>query len=182
MILIISTCKNKFHELEFVKPIEDILKANNIKFQTKHYSQISQKDINNSNKIIISGTSLTDNEFIKSDNLKKFSWIRTYNKPILGICAGAHIIGLTFGGNLKSKKQIGMIKITFNKEFLGIKDLQEVYNLHGLYVDFKKLKDFDIYAENQCPQAIKHKKLPIYCTLFHPEIRQKEMIINFAKL
>ena|SRR3989338_8606371 len=182
MILIISTCANSLHELEFVNPIEDILKSNNINFQTKHYTQITEKDIKYSDKIIISGTSLADNEFLKPNNLKKFSWIKSYNKPILGICAGAHIIGLAFGGKLKKKKQIGMIKIAFNKEFLGIKDIQEVYNLHGLYVDFKKVKDFEVYAENQCPQAIKHRKLPIYCTLFHPEVRQKAMIINFAKL
>lgn len=151
-------------------------------FKTISYFDITESDINRSDKIIISGTSLKDNKFLKKENIKKFNWIKSYNKPVFGICAGAHIIGLAFGGKLKKKKQIGMVRVRFRKEFLGIKDIQEAYNLHGLYVDFKRLEDFKIYAQNQCPQAVKHKKLPIYCALFHPEVRQKETIVNFARL
>ena len=36
-ILIISTCKEKLHELEFVKPIEKILLKNEIQFSTINY-------------------------------------------------------------------------------------------------------------------------------------------------
>ena len=72
MILLINICNEKLHELEFVKPIEDILNKNNIEFKTKHYSKIIKNDLK-SDKIIICGTSLKDNDFLK--NLKYFEWL-----------------------------------------------------------------------------------------------------------
>ncbi|HRZ85354.1 MAG TPA: hypothetical protein P5277_01105 [Candidatus Paceibacterota bacterium] len=180
MILIISTCKDSLHELEFVKPIEDILKVNNIQFLTISYKNISDKYLSNTDKIIISGTSLADNAFLEKENIKKFDFVKNYDKPMLGICAGAHIVGLKFGGTLKKQKQIGLIDVNFKKEFLGLSGNQEVYNLHGLYS--KLNNNFEIFAFNKCPQAFKHKTKEIYGVLFHPEVRQKELIKNFSDL
>ena len=73
MILIINICKEKLHYYEFVKPIEDIVKAYELKYFTKHYKEIGKKDLNKCSKIIICGTSLKDNEF--SDK-KNFAWNR----------------------------------------------------------------------------------------------------------
>ena len=180
MILVIDICREKMHKLEFVNPIENILKGCKINYSTKHYIKITQKDLEKSDKIIICGTSLKDNDFFKY--IGKFDWIKSCNKPILGICGGMHIIGLIFGGKLKNKKQIGKISIYFKKQFLGIKGEKQVYSLHGLFVNFKKLKEFEIYAENQCEQAVKHKQKEIYGVLFHPEVRNKEMVKKFCDL
>jgi len=69
MILLINICKEKLHELEFVKPIENILNKNKIEFQTKHYKKISKDDLN-ADKIVICGTSLKDKEYLEDiDNL-----------------------------------------------------------------------------------------------------------------
>lgn len=162
MILIISTCNEKFHELEFVKPIEDILSKNKIPFQVKNYKDITKKDLENSGRVIISGTSLKDNEFL--NNLKYFKWIKNYEKPILGICSGSHIIGLTFGYELKKNTQIGLKKINIKDSFLGLKGEKQVYHLHN----FKVL-----------PDIWKSKTKDIYCVLFHPEVRNKELIVYF---
>ncbi len=182
MILIISTCKEKFHELEFVKPIEDILKIKKIKFKTINYKELSNKDIESSDKIIITGTSLKDNDFIEKKNLKKFEFIKYYNKPILGICAGMHLIGILNCGKIKKQKQIGPLIIEFNENYLGIeKNIKhQVYSLHGLYIDFTKLNNFDIISYATCPQAVKHKTKEIYGVLFHPEVRNKEIILEFV--
>jgi len=180
MILIISTCKRKLHELEFVNSIGKVLKESNIKLFIKHYSKINQKDLNKADKIIISGTSLIDNDFIKKENRIKFKWIKSINKPILGICAGAHIIALIFRCKVSNKKQMGKIQVNFKKDFLGLtKGEYEVYNLHGLCP--KLNNKFEIYAQAQgCPQAFKHKTKQIYGVLFHPEVYQKDMIVNFC--
>ncbi|MFA5992841.1 MAG: hypothetical protein WC796_03995 [Candidatus Pacearchaeota archaeon] len=182
MILIISTCKNSLHELEFVRPIESILMENNISFLTKHYTNINKSDLTKAEKIIISGTSLADNDFLKKENLAKFNWIKTTNKPVLGICAGAEIVGLIFNSQLKEKKQIGLINVQFNNDFLSLKKgKHEVYNLHGLYPELNK--QFNVYAQaDSCPQSFKHKIKPIYGVLFHPEVRQKELIVSFSNL
>ena|SRR3989344_1433131 len=160
MVLLINVCKEKLHYYEFVKPIEDILKKNNLKFFTKHYKKISQKDLENADKIIICGTSLKDNEFL--EDIKKFGWIKSYNKPILGICGGAHVIGLILGNKLKKNKKIGLKEIGI-KNFLGINRKISVYELH----------QFRVFSEA-------YHKENIYTTLFHPEVRNKEIIANFC--
>jgi len=179
MILLINICKERLHELEFVKPIQDILLRNNIKFKIVHYKELKKIDIDNAKRIIICGTSLKDNDFLK--NMRLFFWIKSCNKPILGICGGMQVIGLVFRNNrLERKKQIGMYGVDFEKEFFGLQGRVEVYELHSRYI-VPNIRDFEILAVKQCPQAIKHKTKPFYGVLFHPEVRNKEMILKFAK-
>ena len=160
-ILIINICNEKLHKLEFVKPIEDILNENKIKFKTKHYKNLIKKDLL-TDKIIICGTSLRDNNFLK--NIKEFLWIKNYKKPLFGICGGSHIIGLISNHKLKNKKQIGLKEIKINK-FLGIQGKKQVYHLHNFQV---------------LPETFNQENF--YATLFHPEVRNKEIIVNFCNL
>jgi GMP synthase-like glutamine amidotransferase len=181
MILIISLCKEKLHYFEFVKPLEDILKKNDLEYFTKDYWDISKEDLEKSKKIIISGTSLSDNVFAK--NTDKFKWILNFNKPILGICGGMQIIGAVFGGKIKQQTEIGFYSEEFEKAFLGFSGRGEFYHLHNHSVDFSKIKDFEVYCENQkVTQAVKHKEKEIYGVLFHPEVRKKSLIVNFCLL
>jgi GMP synthase-like glutamine amidotransferase len=175
MILLVNICKEKLHYYEFVKPIEDILKNNKIKYFTKHYKKLNEGDLKNASKVIICGTSLKDNEFIKDINY--FLWIKDYQKPVLGICGGMQIIGLLFRGKLKNKTEIGFYNEDFNN-FFGLNEGQEVYHLHNNYVKFGS--DFKEYAKSKINQAVKHKGKEIYGVLFHPEVRQKPLIIKFC--
>ncbi len=177
MILIISTCAEKLHELEFVKPVERILEENKIHFFSKHYSDISEADLKKADKIIICGTSLKDNKFI--ENVNSFRWISNFNKPLLGICAGMQIISLIFYGKVKSKTEIGFYKENFTKEFLSLKGEQEVYHLHNNYTTLSK--EFESFTEGKIPQAIKHKSREIYGVLFHPEVRNRKLVEEFIK-
>lgn len=178
MILIISTNSEPLHELEFVKPIEKILSENEISFSIKHYSKLTEKDLQGEKKIIICGTSLKDNKFIKEIN--KFQWIKNFNKPILGICAGMQIISLIFGAKLKTKTEIGFYKENFTKDFLSLIGEHEVYHLHNNYATLPK--DFISFTKSEIPQAIKHKTKDIYGVLFHPEVRNKILIEEFVKI
>ena len=178
MILLIQICNKSFHYFEFVKPIEDVLKRNNIKFKLIHYKEVSEEIISKAEKIIISGTSLKDNGFV--EEIDCFEWIIKFDKPILGICGGMHILGMVFNGELKKQQEIGLNKIEFKRVFLGFKGEIEVYELHNFYAISN---EFDVYAESiNCPQAVKHKKCPYYGVLFHPEVRNKGLIVNFANL
>jgi GMP synthase (glutamine-hydrolysing) len=176
MILLINICKEKIHYFEFVKPVEDILNEIKCVFFVKNYKEVSEDDLKVCSKIIICGTSLKDNDFI--NNLKYFFWIKDFSKPLLGICGGMQVIGKVFKGEMLKKKEIGFYQENF-KNFLGLRGNQEVYHLHNYFIDFNKLKDFKIYSDSEIPQAIKHKKKPIYGVLFHPEVRQKKLILNF---
>lgn len=175
MILIVNICKEKLHYYEFVKPIEDVVKETN-ECRVKSYKTVEEKDFKEAEKIIISGTSLQDNEFLK--NIKSFDWIRDYGKPILGICGGMQIIGAIFNGQLRKKPEIGFYFENFKKSFLGLSGRQEVYHLHNFYITIPE--NFINYA-GKIPQAIRHKNKEVYACLFHPEVRQKDLIRNFCK-
>jgi GMP synthase (glutamine-hydrolysing) len=124
---------------------------------------------------------LKDNEFLK--DVKKFEWIKTFDKPILGICAGMQIIGVLFGGKIKKKTEIGFYSEIFENEFLGLKGKQEVYHLHNNFIAFDKLKEFNIYCYgNGISQSVKHRDREIFGVLFHPEVRQKDLIKRFVEL
>jgi GMP synthase-like glutamine amidotransferase len=177
MILLINISKERLHYYEFVKPIEDILKKENIEYHVKDYKDIENKDLVNSDKIIICGTSIYDNYYLK--HIKKFSWLKEINKPVLGICGGMQIIGLVFNGKLKKATEIGFFYERIKKEFFGLQGVLDVYHLHNNYVVLST--EFENYSDNKIAQVIKHRLKPIYGVLFHPEVRQRNIIINFAK-
>lgn len=180
-VLVLNICKEKLHYYEFVKPIEDTLEKVGIEFYTKHYTKFTDKDLK-ANRIIICGTSLKDKDYL--ENLNLFKWIDFYKKPILGICGGMQIISNHFKGDLVEKQEIGLNKVKFSKEFLGVKGKIEVYQLHNFSV--KPNGDyFEIIAlsgNKKIVQAIKHKEGPIYGAMFHPEVRNKKLIESFSKL
>ena len=178
MILIIKTPDRKLHDLEFVKPIEDILKRNNIKFISAHYSKINHELLKTADKIIISGTSLKDNTYL--DSINEFDWIKEFDRPILGICGGMHIIGLIYKGVIKKCQEIGLTKIFFNGDFLGFQGEHLVYELHNLNILSNEFNTLAL-SENSI-QAIKHKKKPFFGVQFHPEVRNKNLILNFVNL
>src|SRR3989338_919758 len=166
MILIINICKEKLHYLEFVKPIEDILRKEKIEYQTIYYKKITDKELLNKklNKIIICGTSLKDKEYL--ENLNYFKWIKfpklkgpagssLWDKPILGICGGMQIISLIFGGVLVENKEIGQTKIQFEKEFLNFKR-NEVYSLHNYAVINN---EFEVFAGSERLRGREKNKL-----------------------
>ena len=180
MILIINICKEKLHYYEFVKPVLDVFKGDGKRCFVRNYVDLSEDDFDKAKKIIICGTSLKDDWFIK--DFHKFDWLQDINKPVLGVCGGMQIIGLVFGGVLKEEIEIGFYTEVFKKEFLGLKDEVEVYHLHKNYVDFNHLGEFEVFDKGKLSQAVKHKKKDIYGVLFHPEVRQKELFLNFLNL
>lgn len=182
MILLINTSKEKLHFHEFVKPIGDILIKNNTEGFIRKYDCITKTDLKKASKIIICGTSLKDDEYLK--NVKFFEWMKNFNKPILGICAGMQIIQLVFNEDkkpfIKKQTEIGFFKEDFKKDFLGLDGAHEVYHLHNNYIE---LSSFFVESTNSIiPQAIKHKSKSIYGVLFHPEVRNKVLIKNFINL
>lgn len=180
-ILLVNVCKERLHYYEFVKPIENILSKNFVSFFVKSYNEIKNENLKKASHIIICGSFLDDFGYEK--DLRKFEWIKSFEKPILGICAGMQIIGSVFSGKSKKKTEIGFYSEDFKKEFLGLTGKQEVYHLHNNSIDFKQLKEFDIFAKSLgVVQAVKHKEKEIYGVLFHPEVRQKDLIKQFVGL
>jgi GMP synthase (glutamine-hydrolysing) len=127
---------------------------------------------------VLSGTTLKDHATLKL--VDKFNWIKTCGKPILGICAGMQTISLLFGEPLVKCLQIGMVEISIIKENPLFEGDFKAYELHNYSV--KQSQTFEVLAEStKCIQAIKHKQKNIYGLLFHPEVRNQEILRNFIQ-
>ncbi len=187
-VLIVKLNKEKLHDYEFVKPIVDIVKGNKLDFLVKDYRKVNSLDLKNCSKVIICGTSLADFEYLM--NIKNFEWIKDFDKPLFGICAGSQILVTLFGGRLfergkktLSRAEIGFVTCNFKKDFFGFKGNYSVYGLHQLGFGIGGKKSIlEPYAfSNKGLQAFKHKERSFYGALFHPEVRNKEIIVNFLK-
>ena len=177
MILIVDMNhkRNSLGFYEFVMPIVSIVSSAE-KCKILHYLDVDENDIKNCNGVILSGTPLKDNEFTK--NVEKFEWLKECEKPVLGICAGMQIIGLVFGSTLKKCKEIGMVEMETVRKNPLFSSKFKAYTLHNYTVE--PSKEFEIIAKSdKCVQGIKHRKKEIYGLLFHPEVRNKEIIKQF---
>ena len=89
------------------------------------------------------------------------------------------LLALSFDEQILNGKEIGLHTIIYKNEFLGEKGKKEVYALHNNYI---KLKTFETFAQSDLyPQAIKHPEKPLYGVLFHPEVRNKQMVKYFIE-
>lgn len=179
-ILIVNLNKKekKLYELEYVKPITQIIQSLNKTFKVLNYIDLNDKIIEKYDKIILSGTPLKEFEYL--EHLDKFEWIKqkeNSNKHILGICAGCQVIQNVFGANELNISEIGLMKpeILTQDKILKNESLKEIYTLHSK--SFQLPKQFQTIAKTTIPQIIKYNN--VYGTLFHPEVRNHQIIINF---
>jgi len=180
MILIVDLCykKDSLSNLEFVKPIERIVNKTH-EVQIRYYKDISNDDLQNADKVILCGTALKNNEGLK--NLSYFEWLKTFNKPVLGICAGMQTIAHLFGSNLIKQKEIGFKKIKKLTDNILFDDDLEVYALHT-FSAINNEEFIELAKSDKCIHSIKHKTKEIYGVLFHPEVRNKEVIHRFLRV
>ena len=196
-ILIISTCTNKLHELEFVKPVEKIIKllqkTNNESLKYT-ITSIFEKDIFNKSylgkfsHVIICGTALKDFKYICINFQSLFSNLKVLNTPTLGICAGAQLIckynNITLNENIKN--QIITVKSIQDEPNLNIfKNEQfEVYALHS-YTIYKDSINSNLLVLPILVEKNEETKIQLFkyeqniCCFFHPEIKNKSIMESF---
>lgn len=178
MILIVNVCQDSLSYLEFVKPVEDILKKTGAESFTRHLLSLNHHDISMAQKVIICGTALKD--FTYLDNTSKFTWINESRKPILGICAGMQILAKLFNGHIIERTRIGRYKVKIIlKSRVASKNEFYSYFLNSKAVE--PSEDFETLGESgnlKC--IIKHKHRRFYGCLFHPEVLNPEIITNFV--
>lgn len=163
---------------EFVSPIVSVVQPFE-DCEVKHFLDIEPEGLERYAKIIFSGTTLKDHATLKQ--VDKFNWIKTCGKPILGICAGMQTIALVFGVPLMSCLQVGMTEIATLKENLLLQGDFRAYTLHNYSVE--PSQTFETLAQSKkCILAIKHKQKNIYGVLFHPEVRNQEILKRFIQL
>lgn len=163
---------------EFVSPIVSTIEGTE-PVHVIHYLELTLQNLKECSRVILSGTTLKDFEFQR--HLEKFRWLKTWDKPVLGICAGMQIISLVFGVPLADCYQVGMTEISTAKENLLFDGTFKAYTLHSFSVT--PSETFEVLANSEnCIQVIKHKQKHIYGILFHPEVRNIEILKKFVLL
>lgn len=177
MILIVDMNykKDSLGFSEFVLPLVSVVSL----FQEetiKHYLEVDEKDLESCDRIILSGTALKDNETLR--HAENFGWVKDCERPILGICAGMQTMGLVFGCRLRESLGIGMTQIRTVKRNPLFSLTFRAYELHNYMLE--PCGAFDVLAESENGvEAVKHQKKQIYGVLFHPEVRNREIIERF---
>jgi GMP synthase (glutamine-hydrolysing) len=180
MILIVdmNSKKDSLGTYEFVFPVASIVNQFEV-YTIRHYSELDQIDEDKYSHIILSGNALRNTQVL--NQTQNFSWIRNCKKPMLGICAGMQTIGLVFKSSLKTCLEIGMKQITTVRENPLFSSSFRAYELHNYSIH--PSNEIEVLAESKkCVQAIKHKKKDAYGVLFHPEVRNREVIERFTHL
>jgi GMP synthase-like glutamine amidotransferase len=180
MILIIDMNwkKDSLGYYEFVLPVLEVAEKIS-EYKIKHYLEVTSQDLNQCSSIILSGTALKDIATLSQP--EKFQWLTKTEKPVFGICAGMETIGIIFGAHLVKCLEIGMTPVVSLKNNPLFSADFKAYSLHSYCVEASE--EFEVWAKSaKCIQVIKHKKKSIYGALFHPEVRNQELIKNFIEL
>lgn len=175
MTLLLSTCREPLSEREFVDPIARIVGE----CELRHYTETTGRGWHD--RIILCGTALQDDQSL--DNIDQFDWIRNTNALVLGVCAGAQILVKLFGGEVTPGEgdEIGMKEVRTVVPNPLCSGTFEAYCMHRNGI--RPSHDFTIVAETDTsPQVLRHRSRPLWGVLFHPEVRQEEIVRRFLSL
>jgi GMP synthase (glutamine-hydrolysing) len=170
---------------EFAEPIEKIISELDSSFQFIEYEDCIDFNFSEFDGAILSGSPQGDD--IVEHHLPYFKWVKDFERPILGICAGHHITGFMYGSKiLRSKEpESGDFEVEILKEDPLFEDLSETFKVKQMHNDSVTLPDdFELLATSTtCKnQLMKHKTKLLYTCQFHPEFYNHQLIRNFINL
>ena len=179
LIIDMNAKENSLFSKEFISPITDILDEEVCVWQISSYKELPSVNLAKFEKIILSGNQVMDKGPSEEERKKYFSWLLTAKNDILGICAGAQVLAQVHGADLYEQAEFGLLHIqVLEEDKLIKKELKEIYSVHSKA--FTIPKGWTCLAKTSCPQVI--RKENHYAILFHPEVRNKELIRSFLKL
>ena len=170
---------------EFTNPIESILIGLGCEWSTVEYTDSIQRNTNNYDGIILSASPFGDD--IVDHHKTHYSWILKEAKPILGICAGHHIIGRLFGSILirDQESEVGDCTVMIDKVdpfFNGVENSFVVKQNHKDSISLPEAFVLLAHSDKCKVQIMKHRARPIYSTQFHAELSSSTLIENFLAI
>jgi len=124
--------------------------------------------------VVISGAPILLTDIDPSPYLQHLSWIKTYQKPLLGICFGHQIIGLLHGARVsKMREDRGFQEIELIKDDCLFERLPDVFEMQEDHCEHISIpQGFELLAcSDACiNEAMKNKEKPMYGVQFHPEV------------
>jgi len=182
-ILIINSAEKDIHE--FYQSIEEIFDKLDVYYQSINYSETLNFDFDSVDGVIISGSPRGD-DVVKSHQ-PYFQWVRNFDKPIMGMCAGHHVLGVMFGAEYFYSKEPekGKVEIEILVDdpiYVGLGKTFIAYEMHNDSISVP-VGFIHLSKSKTCfNQAMKHVQKPIYTFQFHPEFLNHQIFTNFIGL
>lgn len=134
---------------------------------------------------ILSGSPQGDD--IVEHHLPYFLWLKEFDKPLLGICAGHHITGFMYGATLlrNEEPEAGDFEVKLVKTDPLFKNLPNSFVVKQMHNDSVTVpNDFELLVTSKTcrNQLMKHKQKPLYTCQFHPEFYNHDLLRNFISL
>ncbi len=167
MILVVDCGSNKVPYIE--KCIDEFMDYETIKLE-----ELSSVDLDRYLGVVISGNPILLTEVDLEPYMEKTTWIKTFEKPILGICFGHQLLGLTYGAAVSLQKE--------DRDWQTIEVLQEDDLFNKFAKEFSMMEDhhetvsippnfIHLAVSDACiNEGMKHKEKPFYGVQFHPEV------------
>ncbi len=126
--------------------------------------------------VILSGGDAPLNQpKVAADYREAITWLRSIQRPILGVCLGHQLLGLAYGGRIArlGKRFEGFYEVEVvgqNELFTGLPKLIRVYK-SNVRVVARLMPGFRLLAcSNEYElEAFRHLEKPIFGVQFHPE-------------
>ncbi|WP_332450263.1 glutamine amidotransferase-related protein [Methanoculleus sp.] len=183
MILVLDLCyrDGSLSRDEFVAPVNRLLHDAGVPSTVRHYTAVGAPELEAAEAVVICGTALKDTGF--AGHPGRFSWLSSFERPVLGISSGMRVLAAAFGGGTEPCCQIGMIdvRVLAGDPLFAGKETFTAYELHE-YAICVPDRFIPLAASDRCVQAIRHRSLPLYGLLFHPEVRNEWVIERFLAL
>jgi GMP synthase (glutamine-hydrolysing) len=174
---------------EKIKFIEAALGELGKNYETISLEETVNTDFEKYSGVIISGSPILLIEDTEHRYIEQFGFLKSYNKPVLGICFGHQVLGLVYGASISIGDSIkGLEKINVLEQsplFSGIENFSEFDQNHKEHTTVPV--GFKLVANSQscANEAMQHKTKPLYGVQFHPETSGevgKRLLKNFVTL
>lgn len=181
MLLLVNNISSYFDDLR--KYFDQL----DVQYTVKRYDELDGPSTSDYKGIILSGRTNTIKEMNVS-NMKILQHVYKDDRPLLGICYGAEIMALAFGGSLQrlNDRITGDNDVTVMKEnILTDKKSLNVFESHGYCIARLPREFIGIAESTNCRyEIIAHERKPMFGTQFHPEVSRDGMAIlkNFVQL
>ncbi len=135
---------------------------------------LTNDDLLNKKGVVISGAPLLITEINLSSYMEKVTWLKSIEIPVLGICFGHQIIGLTFGAfgsRMKEDRDWQTIEVfeeceLFNKLPAEIEMMEDHCESISIPFGFQLIASSDACVN----EVMKHQSKSIFGVQFHPEV------------